>query len=100
MASPFSFEVSFGSLEMWTLLTNGGEESRMRDSLVITDDPPPETEDPFVNDVWCLVYNMIEAGDTGIGDDGRQTWWAEEFAVVKRELRRRGFNLNPAAPSL
>ena len=72
----------------------------MKDKLVITDNPPPEAIDPFVNDVWCLIYNMVEAGDTGFDADGRRKWWAEEFAAVHRELKRRGYNLDPAAPSL
>lgn len=65
----------------------------METKVVITDNPPPEVIDPFVNVVWCLIYNMIEAGDTGVTPTGERKWWAEEFSAVKRELIRRGFNL-------
>lgn len=64
-------------------------------SSVIVDNPPPVERDPFVDAVWLLIYNMIEAGDTGTDADGRQKWWSEEFLTVKLMLAKRGFSLDP-----
>lgn len=67
----------------------------MTTKSVIIDDGPERIIDPFLNDVWALVYNMIEAGDVGVDDQGRPKWWREEFLSVKHQLIRRGLNCDP-----
>lgn len=62
---------------------------------VIVDDPPEFEGDEFVGSVWNLVFNMIEAGDTGLDENGNRKWWGEEFFAVRRQLKERGFNLDP-----
>lgn len=61
----------------------------------VLDDPPEVEIDEFVASVWNLIYNMIEAGDTGTEPNGARKWWAEEFLCVQRQLKERGFNLDP-----
>ena len=62
---------------------------------VIVDDPPEFEGDEFVGAVWCLIFNMIEAGETGLDENGNRKWWGEEFFSVRRQLKERGFNLDP-----
>lgn len=64
---------------------------------VVVDDAPEQERDEFVHAVWCLIYNMIEAGDNGYDDSpGGRKWWGEEFWTVKRMLEQRGFNCDPS----
>ena len=66
-------------------------------SSVVVDDAPELERDQFVHAVWCLVYNMIEAGDDGYDDSpGGRKWWGEEFWAVKRMLEERGLNCDPS----
>ncbi len=66
-------------------------------SSVVVDDPPETEIDPFLHAVWCLVYNVVEAGDDGRDDEtGRRKWWGEEFFAVRRMLEERGFNCDPS----
>lgn len=66
-------------------------------SSVVEDDAPELERDPFVHAVWGLIYNMIEAGETGFDDSpGGRKWWCEEFRAVKRMLEERGLNCDPS----
>ena len=46
--------------------------------------------DPFVNNVWALIYSMVERGV-----EGNDPWWGEDFRMVKRELEAMGLNCDP-----
>lgn len=66
-------------------------------SSVVVDDAPELERDEFVHAAWCLVYNMIEAGEDGHDDSpGGRKWWAEEFWALKRMLEERGLNCDPS----